>query len=300
MSKSRNMSGRFNRSWEPFLYLLPFFIGILVFTLYPVINVVLISFKEGYRLLTGAYTAIGFENYSKVLSDPYFINGIKNTAIYIITVVPISTMISLLFANLLNQKIKGIAIFHTAYFLPLVTSATAIGLVWKLMFNGQIGVINFLLGIFGIGPFEWIIDPNMNIYTLIIFGIWNMLPFTTILLLSGLQNIDPLYYTAARVDGASSIKMFFRITVPLLAPTIGLTCVVNTISASKVYGELFPLFNGRPGIASNLYTVVYYIYDQFYLKWNLGKAAAASIILFLIIFVFTMVQLQIQKRWKYY
>lgn len=297
---AKTKSGTFNRSFEPWLYLLPFIFGIVVFTLYPVINVVLISFKEGYRLLTGAFDSIGVENYLKVISDPYFINGIKNTAIYVITVVPIATAISLFFANLLNQKIKGIAIFHTAYFLPLVTSATAVGLVWKLMFNGQFGVINYLLGIFNIGPFEWITDPRMNIYTLIIYGIWNMIPFTTILLLSGLQNIDPLYYTAAKVDGASSSKMFFRITVPLLAPTIGLTCVVNTISASKVYGELFPLFNGRPGIARNLYTVVFYIYEKFYVDWDLGRAAAASIILFLIIFVFTMIQLQIQKRWKYY
>ncbi len=299
-SKKKSGSGIFNTKWEPFIYLAPFLIGIIVFTLYPVINIVLISFKEGYRQITGAFTGYGLGNYARILSDPYFINALKNTAMYVIFVVPISTVLSLFFANLLNQKIKGIAIFQTAFFLPMVTSVTAIGLVWKLMFNDRIGVINAVLGLFGVEPIGWLIDPSMNIWALIIYGIWNMMPFTIILLLSGLQNIDPLYYTAARVDGASSSKQFFRITVPLLAPTIGLTCIINMISASKVFGELFPLFNGSPGTAYNLFTVVYYIYYEFSVSRHLGYAAAASIILFLIVFVFTMIQLYVQRKWKYY
>lgn len=300
MAKKKSKSGIFNSPYEPWIYLAPFLIGLIIFTVYPVINVFLISFKEGYRQLTGAYTSLGFGNYASVLSDPYFQNAIKNTALYVLTVVPISTVLSLFFANLLNQKIKGIAFFHTAFFLPLVTSVTAVGLVWKLMFNHRFGVINAMLGVFGVEQINWLLDPNMNIWALIIYGIWNMMPFTIILLLSGLQNIDPLYYTAAKVDGASSTKMFFRITVPLLAPTIGLVCVINTISASKVFGELFPLFSGGAGVANNLFTVVYYIYYQFNIAFKLGKAAAASIILFLIVFVFTMLQLFIQRKWQHY
>lgn len=250
--------------------------------------------------MTGAFSGFGFDNYVHIFTDPYFINSLKNTALYVIFVVPISTVLSLFFANLLNQKIKGIGIFQTAFFLPMVTSVTAIGLVWKLMFNHRFGVINAILGLFGIGQINWLLDPSMNIWALIIYGIWNMMPFTIILLLSGLQNIDPLYYTAAKVDGAGSAKTFFRITVPLLAPTIGLTCIINTISASKVFGELFPLFSGRPGTAYNLFTVVYYIYYEFNVSYHLGYAAAASIILFLIVFVFTMIQLYVQRRWQYY
>jgi len=292
--------GIFNTAWEPLLYALPFLIGLVIFTIYPIINVVLISFKEDYRILTGAYSGWGLDNYARVIKDPYFLNGVRNTVIYAVAVVPIATALSLFFANLLNQKIKGIAIFHTLYFLPLVTSSLAVGLSWKLMFNGQNGIINSILGVFGIEPIQWLLDPDMNIYTLIIYGIWNMMPMTIILLLSGLQNIDPMYATAARVDGADSSKIFFRITVPLLGPTIGLTMILNTISAFKVYGQLFSLFSGSPGVAKNLYTAVYYIYEQFYVKWKLGRAAAASMLLFLVIFVITMIQRKLQSRWDYY
>lgn len=290
----------FQKPGEAWLYLLPFLIGLVIFTVYPIINVVFISFKEDFRLLTGSFSSFGLENYQQVIADPYFQNGLRNTFLYVLVVVPIATAISLIFANLLNQKIKGIAFFHTAYFLPLVTSVTAVGLVWKLMFNTHTGVINWFLNLFGLKAVDWLLDPTMNIFALIIYGIWNMLPFTIILLLSGLQNIDPLYYTVAKVDGASSVRIFFRITLPMLAPTIGLTLIINTISAAKVFSELFPLFTGRPGTAYTLYTVVYYIYEQFYVKWDFGKAAAASLILFLFLFVFTRIQQAIQRKWNYH
>lgn len=131
---------------------------------------------------------------------------------------------------------------------------------------------------------------------LIIFGIWNILPFTIILLLSGLQNIDEMYYTAAKVDGAKSTKIFFRITVPLLSPTIFLVCIVNTISCFKVFSELYPLFNGKPGPYYNLYTVVYYIRYAMMEKRKYGYAAAAAVILFFCVLIFTVIQLRMQKR----
>ena len=290
---------RLSKSFEPLLYLLPFLIGILVFTFYPVINVFLISFKEGYRVLTGAYDSIGFENFKIVLKDPYFLSAFKNTALYVILVVPISTALSIIFATLLNQKIKLNGLFQTAYFLPMVTSVTAVGLAWKWMYNYDYGFINYILSLFNISPINWLNSAQWGMPALVIYGIWNIMPFTIILLLSGLQNIDELYYTAAKVDGASTLRTFFRITVPLLAPTIGLVLIVNMINAFKVFTELFPLFNGKPGVAYSLYTVVYYIYDMFYIKWKLGPAAAAAIILFAVIFVLTMIQLWIQRKWKY-
>jgi multiple sugar transport system permease protein len=136
----------------------------------------------------------------------------------------------------------------------MVTSITAVGLVWKWLFNYDYGLINYLLSIFGISAVNWLNNPAYNLAALIIYSIWSMLPFTIILLLAGFQNVDPQYYTAARVDGAKSSKIFFRITLPLLAPTIGLTMIINMISASKVFTELFPLFNGKPGSAYSLYT----------------------------------------------
>ena len=136
------------------------------------------------------------------------------------------------------------------------------------------------------------------------FGLWLQLKSggmrRTILLLAGFQNVNPQYYTAARVDGAKSMRIFLRITLPLLAPTIGLTLIINMITASKVFSELFPLFNGQPGTAYSLYTVVYYLYDAFFVKWKLGRAAASAVILFVIVLVLTMIQLFIQRKWKNY
>ena len=287
---------------EPFWFLLPFIIGVGLFTLYPLVNVFLMSFKEGYKFLTGAFSGWGLKNYEYVLNDKYFIQAMGNTFKYVLVVVPISTIISILIANLLNQKIKGMAIFRTAYFLPLVTSVTAVGLTWKFMFNYDYGIVNWLLSTVGIEKIKWLTETSKNFAALAIYGIWSMLPFTIILLLSGLQNIDEKYYTAARVDGAKDTTLFFRITVPLLAPTIGLTMIVNSISGFKVFNELFPLFNGSPGVAYNLFTVVYYIFYQFrgITPPKYGRAAAAAVILFGVIFIFTMIQLWIQRKWKHY
>ena len=280
---------------EPYLYLLPFFLGIAVFTLYPVINVVLIFFKEGYSYLTRGFDAWGLANYQKVLSDPKFAQAISNTIKYVLLVVPISTCISVVVAYLLSQKLRFSALFQTAYFLPMVTSITAVGLAWKLMYNKNFGIINYILSFFGIDKIPWLENAAWSIPALVIFGIWNILPFTIILLLSGLQNIDPQYYTAARVDGSGSLRIFFRITVPLLAPTIFLVCIINTISCFKVFSELYPLFNGNPGPFYNLYTVVYYIRYAMIDNRKYGVAAAAAIVLFGFIFVFTMVQRVVQS-----
>ena len=168
------------------------------------------------------------------------------------------------------------------------------------MFNYDFGLINYLLSLFGVKAINWLNNPAYNLAALIIYGIWSMLPFTIILLLAGYQNVNPQYYTAARADGARAGKIFTRITLPLLAPTIGLTLIINTIDASRVFTELFPLFNGQPGSAYSLYTVVYYLYDAFYVQWKLGRAAASAVILFLIVLALTSIQLFIQRKWKNY
>ena len=281
---------------EPWLYLSPFLIFIIVFTLYPVINVFTISFKENYSYLRGTFKAFNFENYKYVLTDDKFTSALKNTALYVLFVVPVSTAIALFFANLLNKKVRGSAIFQTAFFLPMVTSVTAVGLIWRLMYNQQYGIINWLLSKFGIEKIGWVTESRWSLLALIIFGTWNILPFTIIILLSGMQNINETYYTVARVDGAKPMRIFFRITVPLLSPTIFLVSIVNTISCFKVFSELYPLFYGKPGPYYNLYTVVYYIRYAMMEKRKYGYAAAAAVILFLCIFIVTLLELYLKKR----
>ena len=280
---------------KPLIYLLPFIISVSIFTLYPIVNVIRMSFLEGYKYLTGAYTGVGFGNYEKVINDQYFRQAISNTFKYVILVVPISTVIAVILANLLNQKIKFQSFFQTAYFLPMVTSSLAVGLSWRFMFNDKYGVVNYFLSFFGVDAISFLGKVGGNFVAVVIFGIWAILPNTIILLLSGLQNIDPLYYTAAKVDGAKTLRIFFRITVPLLAPTIMLVVIINMISTFKMYHELFPLFNG-PGVAYNLFTVVYYIYYEFRVMTppKYGYAAAAAVMLLVIVFVFTMLQRAIQ------
>ena len=295
MSYSQKRRDRFSKI-EPWLYLSPFLIFIIVFTLYPVINVFTISFKENYSYLRGTFKAFNFENYKYVLTDDKFTSGLKNTALYVLFVVPVSTAIALFFANLLNKKLRGSAIFQTAFFLPMVTSVTAVGLIWRLMYNQQYGIINWVLTKFGIEKIGWVTESQWSLLALIIFGTWNILPFTIIILLSGMQNINELYYTVARVDGAKPIRIFFRITVPLLSPTIFLVCIVNTISCFKVFSELYPLFYGKPGPYYNLDTVVYYIRYAMMEKRKYGYAAAAAVILFLCIFLVTLLQLYLKKR----
>lgn len=288
--------GNFERI-EPFLYLLPFFLGVIIFTLYPVVNVVLMSFKQNYSMLTRGFDSWGFANYQKTFADANFWQAIGNTLKYVILVVPISLVLAIVIANLLNQKFRGSAFFQSVYFLPMVTSVTAVGLAWKFMFN-QRGVINFLLNQIGSSSIPWLRSTQMgryNLTALVIFGIWNILPFTIILLLSGLQNIDPQYKMAAKVDGSSSLRIFFRITVPLLMPTIFLVGIVNTISCFKVFSELYPLFGGNPGSMGNLYTVVYYIRTSMMSYQDYGRAAASALVLFLFIFAFTMAQTGIRK-----
>ncbi len=288
---------------EPIDYLLPFFVGVFIFTLYPIVRVVIMSFQERYRL-DGSFQGWGLGNYQYVIhgipgTSNYFMQGLRNTFLYVIMTVPITTVLAVVIAYLLNQKLRFSALFQTTYFLPMVTSVTAVGLVWRWIFNANFGLLNAILQLFGTTPIDWLGNTNYSMYVLVIFGIWNSLPFTIILLLSGLQNIDETYYTVAKVDGAKALRIFCRITVPLLAPAIGLVLTINSISAFKVFTDVTVLFGGTPGPASNMYTVVYYIYEMMRNRLELGRAAAAAIILFVFIFIFTMLQRYIQRKWNY-
>ncbi len=297
---SKNLKNRLIKDKvEPYVYLLPFMLFLIVFTIYPVINVFILSFKENYSYLRGTFDGWSLENYKEVLSDDKFKQSMINTFLYVLFVVPLSTAIATFIAHLLNQKIKGIAFFQTAFFMPMVTSITAVGLIWRFMYNKKYGVFNYFLSLFGVEPIGWLTDSAWSLVALVIFGIWNILPFTIILLLAGMQNIDEMYYTAAKVDGAKPAKIFFRITVPLLSPTIFLVSIMNTISSFKVFSELFPLFNGKPGPYFNLYTVVYYIRYAMMEKRKYGYAAAAAVILFICIMIFTFIELLIKKHKRF-
>ena len=281
------------------IFLGPFMIGIVIFTLYPFINAFLMSFKEGYSILTDSFKNWGLGNYERVLGDKNFRSAFVNTLRYVVIVIPITMALSIVIAVLLNNTKRFKALLQTAYFLPLVTSTAAISLVFKFIFQDSYGLINQLLKMMGMSTIKFLSSKYWSKIVLYIFAVWNNMPFTIILLLAGLQNIDPQYYTAAKVDGAKPLDIFFNITLPLLAPTIALTLIINSISAFKVFDLVYQLIGDTNNArALGHYTLIYYVYAQMQ-NFKYGYAAAAAIVLFAIIAVFTGIQNFIQKKWNY-
>lgn len=251
------------------------------------------SFLGNYSIINGSYSSIGIENYKALFADPDFAMSLKNTTIYVICVVPASIFLSLIIAVLINSCKKTKALFQTIYFLPYVTSVIAIGIVWRWMFNSNYGLINFMLGLVGISPIQWLNLPQYAMPALIIFAIWKSMAFNILIFLAGLQTIPEDLYRAARIDSTPKLRVFTRITVPQLAPMIVYSSVIGMIGAFKVYNEVFSLFQGKAGPANKAMTIVYYIYDKFYNSYKYGVAAAGSVVLFVIILIFTRIQLRV-------
>jgi multiple sugar transport system permease protein len=256
------------------------------------------SFLGNYNIIDETYSSIGFENYKKLFADPNFARSLRNTSIYVICVVPASIILSLIIAVLINncKKLKGF--FQTVYFLPYVTSVIAIGIVWRWMFNSNYGLINAVLGWFGIDPVQWLNLPQYAMPALIIFAIWKSMAFNILIFLAGLQTIPEDIYKAAKIDSTPRLRVFTKITVPSLAPMIVYSSVIGMIGAFKVYNEVFSLFGGTAGPANSATTIVYYIYDKFYNSYKYGVAAAGSVVLFIIILALTQIQLRVTGEKK--
>ena len=284
------------KSYKGYLYLMPALIIMFVFTIYPLVKAVFMSFCEDYSIIYGTYDRIGLGNYQDLFADEVFIKALKNTSLYVVFVVPCSIAISLFIAVLLNSKIKFQGLFQTIYFLPYVTSVIAIGIVWNWIFNSDFGLLNYILSWFGIEAIPWLNSPDYALWSLIIFSIWKSLAFNILIFLAGLQTISPDLYKAARIDATPRWRVFTKITVPGIMPMIAYSFVMGIINAFKVYNEVFSLFKGSAGPINSAITVVYYIYDKFYNSANYGLAAAAAVVLFVIILALTMLQRAVSGR----
>lgn len=274
-----------NAKWKAVLYLLPLLIHTGIFTLYPAVNTVILSFKEDYSLLSGTYSGLGTKNYQDIFSDTRFFQSISNTILYASVVVPVTILLAVMLAVFLNRKLKFSALFQTAFFLPMVTSATAVSYSMRLIFNSQYGILNALLRELGIPAAAWLTSSQYSMPVLMICGIWELLPFSILTVFGSLQNIDERYYLAAAVDGASRFTVFWKITLPFISRSIALLAVLHTISSFRVFDELFPLFSGHPGPSYNLYTLVYYMYEQMntYTVGAYSRAAAVAVVLFFLL-----------------
>ncbi|MGY3775898.1 carbohydrate ABC transporter permease [Helcococcus sueciensis] len=275
------------------LYLLPalFFIGI--FNVTPLVKTFIIAFQKG-TLNNPEFN--GIKNFQIVLKDPKFHKSLSNTALYAFIVVPLGIIISLYIAISIYEKIKFKKAFESIFFLPYLTSMIAIGVVFRYLFNQNYGLINYFLGLIGFGPVNWLDNPQTSMTTVIIFGIWMGLAFNIIILLTGIRNIDESYYKVADMFGASKFEQFRRITLPQLIPTITFLMLMNFINAFKVYGQVYAIFNGKPGIAESASTGVFYIFTKFYTENRYGQGMAAAVILFLFILIFTFIQNRIMKK----
>ena len=278
---------------QAWLYLLPALIIIIVFHVYPLIKTFIISFEKG---TLNNLVFNGIKNYQIVLSDPKFHKAIFNTTLYSFTVVPLGVIISMIISLIIFEKIKHKDIFETIFFIPYLTSVIAVGIVFRFLFNGDYGFINYLLSFINVGPINFLDDPSMSMTTLILFGIWSGLAFNIIILLSGLRTIDESYYKVADMFGATKMEQFFKITLPQLIPTITFLLMMNFINAFKVYAQVFSLFNGKAGIANSATTGVFYIFNKFYVEYRYGQGMAAAVILFALILLFTLIQNYVLKR----
>ena len=284
---------RAENSPQAWLYLLPALIIIGIFNVLPLIKTFIMAFQKG---TLNNLQFNGFKNFQVVLQDPKFHDAIGNTALFSFIVVPVGLIISMFIAITIFEKIKYKSLFETIFFIPYLTSVIAVGIVFRFLFNGEYGFINYLLSFINVGPINFLDDPSMSMTTLILFGIWSGLAFNIIILLSGLRTIDDNYYKVADMFGATKLEQFFKITLPQLIPTITFLLMMNFINAFKVYAQVFSLFNGKAGIANSATTGVFYIFNKFYVEYRYGQGMAAAVILFALILLFTLIQNYVLKR----
>ena len=279
-----------------YLFLLPQMIGLIVFALIPIITVFALSLVEWDGL--GGITFVGFSNFQAQFADPTFRTALINTTYYTILVVPGGLALSLLVALGLN-KVRGKEIYRVIYFMPVVTSSVAVSVIWMWLLNGDFGLINgFLKLVFNINGPQWLTNQRLVLPSIAVMSIWWTLGFNMVIFLAGLQAIPAVYLEAAKIDGANSWQSFWRITLPLLSPTLFFITVISVISSFQVFDQTYVMTSGGPGRAS--YTMVYHIYDLAFQKFTFGAASAASVILFVILLALTLLQFSFQKRWVHY
>ena len=289
------------RNPEGWLYLLPATAFLAVFMVYPLIDVFVYSFEEGYNSASQTFFGVGTYNYSYVLHDPYFLQALKNTFILVIITVPLSTGLALLISLGLSSIKKLRELFQTVYFLPYVTNTLAVGLVFMILFKKtpySDGLVNLLINFFGGQSVDFIDGPYWaKMFVLCFYTVWVVMPFKILILTSALASVKKDYYNAAKIDGTSKFRTFTRITLPMISPMIFYLVITGFIGAFKAYSDAVALF-GTDLNAAEMNTIVGYIYDMLY--GNSGGypsyASAAAIILFAIVLTITTVNLMITKK----
>lgn len=295
-AKVRKRSRQSENTWSGYLFILPMLVIFSVFTVFPVLYSLYISFHD-WPLMTSAadpHTFVGIDNYRRILVDPDFHKSFFNTIYYVLGSVPTGLAISLGLAMLLNCGLKGVSWYRTSFFTPVVTAGVAVGLLWRWVFNGEYGLLNYGLEMIHLPTQDWLNEPNHAMLTIIIASIWKGVGFSMVIFLAGLQGIPEHLYEAARLDGASAWRQFRHITLPLLSPTIFFVTVMSIIGSFQVFDMVYVMTGGGPLHATDV--VIFYLFQYAFQRFQLGYAAAISYILFAVIFVLTLAQLRIFGR----
>ncbi len=283
------------------LFVLPALIVIGVFFLLPVVAALALSLTDFdiYALADPANTRfVGLRNYAELISTPLFWKALGNTFYFVLVGGPLTVVISLAIALLLQSplvRLKGV--FRTAFFAPVVTTLVAVALVWRYLYHRRYGLINHVLGVAGIEPVDWLGDPTWAMPAIILLAVWKNFGYTMILFIAGLQAVPDQLYESARIDGAGHWRQFLHITLPMLAPTFLFVGVITMIGYFQLFAEPYVMTQGGP--LQSTVSVVYLMYEEGFKWWNMGYASAVAFILFLFMLAGTLVQLRLQRSAMY-
>ncbi len=281
-----------------YLMIAPMLLGLGIFYVWPALQTLYFSFTEWGAF--GKYQWSGTDNYQRLFRDREVWQALRNTLVYTALSVPISIILAIGVAVLLNQRIRGVGLYRTLFFLPAVTMPAAIAMVWQWLFNGDYGLINYLLSLVWIDGPRWLSHPQLALYSLVAVGVWSSIGFNMVIFLSGLQGIPRSYYEAAEIDGASPLRQFFRITLPLLTPTIFFATVLSLITSFQVFDLIYLMIGPNSPVIDNTQSLVYLFFELAFLLNDKGYAATITVLLFGIILVVTVLQFRLQRRWVHY
>jgi multiple sugar transport system permease protein len=279
-----------------YLFVAPLILGLIIFTYGPVLAAFGLSFTKGDYISTPRW--IGLGNYRALLEDDLFWTSMRNTLYYVAGVVPAGLILSLLLALAMNQKLRGIVVFRSIFFLPTISSSVAISLMWLWIYNPEFGVLNFLLDLLGIKGPAWLSSSEWAMPAVIIMAVWRGLGYNMLIYLAGLQGIPDVYYEAAEIDGAGGWAKFRHITVPLLSPTTFMLLILSVIGAFQVFEYTYVMTGGGPVYAT--LTIVLHVYNNAFRSFQMGYASALAYVLFFILLGLTIIQFRLQNRWVHY
>lgn len=280
-------------------FVAPTIIGLIILNIIPIFQTLKMSFYK-----TGDFGRgdifVGLDNYVRLAQDPQVWGAAWNTIKYTLITVPVTVAISLVLASLLNSNIKGKHLYRTIYFLPMIAAPAAVTMVWRWMYNTDFGLINYVLGKFGVDKINWLEDPNLAIFSIAAIGIWSAIGYNMILLLAGLQEIPKDFYESARIDGAGPIKQFFSITIPLLSPTLFFVVVTSVISSMQVFDAIYMIMGVSSPAYEKTVSLVYLFYNNSFKYGDRGYGSAIIMLLLAMILLITVVQMKVQKKWVHY